>query len=206
MTISGIYSIMWIMQNNKIHTVEEKMDYIEAEKLYMESVRIRSEKGYSSKEAFDILLKSAHGGYIDAIVAVDMSYRDGGWGTEKNTAEALKWFTLAADRGDASGIACLDDVYQDLYGDAWEDYYVPAMECYAAMGYQEAIECLASKRKYGLIGQKGKQSNDNASRRTQENTGTMKLPSGAGRTEYNRIKLFILIICIIFCVFFLARC
>jgi len=171
------------------------MTYEEAKKLYGDACHIKVYGSMNSKEAFEMLLKSAEGGYEDAFVAVGMAYRDGS-GTEKNASEALKWFTLAADRGDTSGIACLDDVYQDLYGDDWEDYYVPAMERYASMGYQEAAERLAFKRQHGLIGKK----------RTQGDINTMKLPSGTGRTEYNRIKLFILVISIISCIFLLAHC
>jgi len=161
------------------------MNYSEAEKLFRDAAAIRSSKGMFSKEAFDMCLESANGGYVDAMVSVGMAYRDGGWGTDKNTSEALKWFTLAAETGDASGIACLDDVYQDLYGDDWENYYVPVMERYAAMGYQEAIERLASKRKYGLIGQKNNHS-------TQNNTHITKKP-----TESNRKAILIFITVIV---------
>jgi|GEM_PF-6610487 len=54
-----------------------------------------------SKEWFDLLLKSAAEGYIHAITAIGMAYRDGR-GTARNPEEALKWFTLAVGHGDKS--------------------------------------------------------------------------------------------------------
>ena len=180
------------------------MNYEEASRLCTAALTIRAEDK-SSKEAFDMLLKSAIGGYENAMVAVAFSYRDGE-GIEKNATEALKWFTLAADRGNVIGISCLDSVYRTLYGDTWEDYYIPVMKRYAAMGYQRAIEKLAFHREYCPLKQNSNQNDTGAIRRTQENTGTMKLPSGTGRTEYNRIKLFILVISIISCIFLLAHC
>jgi FOG: TPR repeat, SEL1 subfamily len=131
------------------------MNYEEAKRLYGEAIRIMTSEGLGSQKAFAMLLESANAGYIDAISMVGKSYRDGS-GVTKNSTEALKWFTLAADQGNESGIACLDDVYQDIYGDDWEDYYVPVMERYAQMGFQEAIDTLARKRQYGLIGGKSK--------------------------------------------------
>jgi len=104
-----------------------------------------------NEEALEKILISANAGYVEGMVMAGMFYRDG-TGTSKDSVEALKWFTLAADQGDVSGIACLDDVYQDIYGDDWEKYYVPVMERYAAKGYQEAAERLAFKQQYGLIG------------------------------------------------------
>ena len=129
------------------------MDY---EKLYEDNIGTVVFGKANREEAFEKVLEAANGGYIKAIVSAGREYRDGDV-VPKNSAEALKWFTLAAEQGDTSGIACLDDVYMDLYGADWEDYYVPVMERYVAMGYQEAAKQLAEARGLGLIGNKRKE-------------------------------------------------
>ena len=172
------------------------MDYKAAEKYYYEANSYFMSNPTKSTEMF---IESANAGYVEAMVRVGMAYRDG-HGVTKNPAEALKWFTLAADQGDTSGIACLDDVYQDLYGADWEDYYVPVMEKYAAKGFQEARDTLARKREYGLIGKKRNSSQQvaNSSNATKKDIQ----PQASARVRRNRMKfalslVIIFIICVI---------
>jgi len=102
-------------------------------------------------EALKWFTAAAKQGNVDGIILTGLLYKDGK-GVEKNSIEALKWFTLAADQGDSNGISRLYDVYRDIYGDDWEDYYVPIMEKYAARGFQKAEERLTELRKHGFIG------------------------------------------------------
>lgn len=78
----------------------------------------------------------------DAQISLGNMYFEGN-GVPLNTAEAVRWYTLAADRGNANAQMTLGFLYQ--YGDAVPQDYVQAYKWFALAGYAVYVDSVRAK-------------------------------------------------------------
>jgi TPR repeat protein len=92
--------------------------------------------------ALSLLRPLAEQGNADAQISLGNMHFEGN-GVPLNTAEAVKWYTLAADHGNANAQMTLGFLYE--YGDAVPQDYVQAYKWFALAGYAVYVDAVRAK-------------------------------------------------------------
>ena len=124
-------------------------------KFFLLIALLLSVPAYADDEVLDIgeLQEDANAGNVDAQMDLAMAYHDGSYGLKRNDAEAVKWFTKAAEQGDLEGQYNLAIAYYHGYGVKKNiNEAVKWFQKAAEQGYADAESILASAYQNGTGG------------------------------------------------------
>ena len=103
-----------------------------------------------TKKAMEWYLLAAEQNIAGAQNAIGEAYYQYGWSGEENPAEAVKWFSLAADQGNVEALDNLAHCYNLGYGvEQNQDEYIRLLTLSAEGGYSSAQFWLAGEYEYG---------------------------------------------------------